>query len=191
MTYKINATGQTVIIDEDKFRFLILKYIDEILQQVAEAMNREMAIQLNGFGGINVPQSWVDEFLANSKFEVINEDGVFSVDLISRNFTNWYEESEEATRARVILFGTGKIITKPGEMTWQGGSTSQSRPGSLAMSKAESEYRIPQFEHTSSGFMNPVSSLIGMRDFLIDKAYNDLSDYVTSDEFINSVLYIE
>lgn len=191
MTYKINATGQTVIFDEDKFRFLILKYIDEILQQVAEAMNREMAIQLNGFGGINVPQSWVDEFLANSKFEVINEDGVFSVDLISRNFTNWYEESEEATRARVILFGTGQIITKPGEMTWQGGSTSQSRPGSLAMSKAKSEYRIPQFEHTSSGFMNPMSSLIGMRDFLIDKAYNDLSDYVISDEFINSVLYIE
>lgn len=156
---------------------------------MAEAMNREMAIQLQGFGGINAPQSWVDEFLANSKFEVTNEDGVFSVDLISKNIINLFEESEEATRARVIWFGTGKIITKPGEMTWQGGSTSQSRPGSLAMSKAEREYRIPQFEHTSLGFMNPWDSLVGMWNNLTDNYKRNLLQKIR--EVSNLLWYIE
>ena len=124
--------------------------------------------------------------LANSKFEVTDEDGVFSVDLISKNFTDWFEESEEATRARVILFGTGQIITKPGEMTWQGGSTSQSRPGSLAMSKAESEYRIPQFEHSGSGL---IDSLMEVWNNLVDSYKRNLLQRIR--EVSNLLWYIE
>lgn len=180
--------NRVLVFDEENCANMILDFYRENFQQMAEAMNREMAIQLQGFGGINAPQSWVDEFLANSKFEVINEDGVFSVDLISRNIINLFEESEEATRARVILFGTGQIVTKPGEMTWQGGSTSQSRPGSLAMSKAESEYRIPQFEHSGSGLMG---SLMEMWNILVDRFDTDLKNFIISDGFKKSIIYIE
>lgn len=147
---KVPIGNRVLVFDEEKLLSFLIEFTQNEFENMAEAMNREMAIQLQGFGGINAPQSWVDEFLANSRYEVINNGSEYSVELISRNFSKWHEESEEATRARVILFGTGQIITKPGEMTWQGGSTSQSRPGSLAMSKAESEYRIPQFEHNGS-----------------------------------------
>lgn len=185
---KVKLFNKTLVFDEGKFRYLILKHIDESYQQMAEEMNREMEIQLRGFDGINVPQSWIDEFLTNSRFEVINENGVFSIDLISRNFTNLYDKSEEATKARIILYGTGLIITKPEEMTWQDGKTSQSQLDSLTMSKAENEYRIAHFKHSGSSLMD---SLVEVWNILVDRFDTDLSDYVTSDEFINSVLYIE
>ena len=186
---KVPIGNRVLVFDEEKLLSFLIEFTQNEFENMAEAMNREMAIQLQGFGGINAPQSWVDEFLANSKFEVTNEDGVFSVDLISKNIINLFEESEEATRARVIWFGTGKIITKPGEMTWQGGSTSQSRPGSLAMSKAEREYRIPQFEHTSLGFMNPWDSLVGMWNNLTDNYKRNLLQKIR--EVSNLLWYIE
>lgn len=168
----------------------LVKFLDnfsnEHLQNIADALNREMKIQLKGFGGTEVPQNWVDEFLAHTKWEMTVEDGVYNVDLQSDVVENLMDTtSESATRARVILWGTGEIWTKPRKETWHGSKTSESRPGTLEPSRAISEYRIEQFEHYGSGIME---IMLGYKEKLMEKFYKDLTEELT--EVARTLFYI-
>ena len=59
---KVPIGNRVLVFDEEKLLSVLIEFTQNEFENMAEAMNREMAVQLNGFGGINAPQSWVDEF---------------------------------------------------------------------------------------------------------------------------------
>ena len=158
---EVKIGRMTLVLNEEALMAFLVDFFDTNFQNMADAMNKEMQIQLKGFGGVVAPQAWVNEFLANNKWEVVVDSGGYGIELAPENSEGIMDGgSASSMRTRVILWGTGEIWTKPGQETWHGGASAESRPGGKSISHAKASYRIPHWEHAGAGLEAGMSEYV-------------------------------